>query len=359
MKEKIKVKNKKYQKIIKVKISPNLIINIKQYELLSQKYKYGFLELNYVKKDKLVFVRPNGISLYDRLKKPINEYDFFFFVEQIVDITRKIEQIGLSRNNLVLDLKYVFLNESTKELSFIYLPIATPHISTDVLAFVEQIIYTVIPLETNSKYLSDFSFFVKKNGEFSTEKVEKYIYNINDNIVKIINNANFVENNNANRTKVENKLIDAESTKVINDELTELMPDDEQTELMCEDDESTCLFADESTELFLNDECAVNEISYKIPVLIRTLTEEVIRIDKPVFRIGKEENCVDYIVTNNIAVSRNHADIISRDGRYYVYDLRSKNRTYINNRVLPAEHEVEIFNGDVLKIANEEFLFQV
>ena len=77
------------------------------------------------------------------------------------------------------------------------------------------------------------------------------------------------------------------------------------------------------------------------------------------FRIGKEENCVDYIVSNNIAISRSHADIISRDGKYFVFDLRSKNKSYINNRVLPAEHEVEIFNGDILKLANEEFLFQV
>ena len=97
----------------------------------------------------------------------------------------------------------------------------------------------------------------------------------------------------------------------------------------------------------------------KYPILIRTLTEEIIRINKPVFRIGKEENCVDYIVTNNIAISRSHADIISRGDRYFVFDLRSKNKSYINNRVLPAEQEVEIFNGDVLKLANEEFLFQV
>ena len=58
-------------------------------------------------------------------------------------------------------------------------------------------------------------------------------------------------------------------------------------------------------------------------------------------------------------MSRSHADIIIRDGRYYVFDLRSKNKTFINNRVLPTEHEIEIFDGDILKLANEEFLFRV
>ena len=121
-------------------------------------------------------------------------------------------------------------------------------------------------------------------------------------------------------------------------------------------DESTCL---------LNDNEAINlskmwqNTNNKFPILFRSSTEEVIRINKPVFRIGKDENCVDYVVTNNISMSRSHADIISRNGRYFVFDLRSKNKSYINNRVLPTEQEVEIFNGDVLKLANEDFLFQV
>ncbi len=38
--------------------------------------------------------------------------------------------------------------------------------------------------------------------------------------------------------------------------------------------------------------------------------------------------------------------------------FNQKNRTYINNRVLPSEKEIEISNDDVLKLANEEFLFK-
>ena len=39
--------------------------------------------------------------------------------------------------------------------------------------------------------------------------------------------------------------------------------------------------------------------------------------------------------------------------------LHSKNKTYINGRIVPPEYEVEIFDGDILKIANEEFKFQL
>ena len=384
----IKIKVKDGCLIAKVKISSNLVVNTNQYDLLSKKYNYGFLKLNSAKKNKMEFTGPKGISLYERLKKPISEYDFFFIVEQIVDVAQKLEKIGLSRNNLVLNLKYVFFNESTKELSFIYLPIATPHSSIGVLSFVEQVIYSAKPVETDSKYLSNFSCFIKGLNKFDADKVESYICYINSDIVSVIKKVD-LKRSSLMSTAASNISVKM-CIETFDDEPTDLMPDDEKTDVFDDyeptdlfsnnaqmdlfvesqrnasivDDESTCLLDDEATEFFSDDDKTdlfdeIRATSYKFPTLIRTLTEEVVRIDKPVFRIGKEENCVDYIVTNNIAISRSHADIISRGGKYFVFDLRSKNKSYINNRVLPAEHEVEIFNGDILKLANEEFLFQV
>ena len=77
------------------------------------------------------------------------------------------------------------------------------------------------------------------------------------------------------------------------------------------------------------------------------------------FRLGKEKSYVDYFVNNNIAVSRSHADIITRGNRSYIKDLNSKNHTYINDREVPVHYEVEINDGDRLKLGNEEFVFRV
>lgn len=57
-------------------------------------------------------------------------------------------------------------------------------------------------------------------------------------------------------------------------------------------------------------------------------------------------------------VSRSHADIISRSGRYFIMDLNSKNRTFVNGMPIPAQQEVEIHNGDAIRLANEEFEFR-
>ena len=93
------------------------------------------------------------------------------------------------------------------------------------------------------------------------------------------------------------------------------------------------------------------------PVLVRLSTNEQTDIDKPVFRIGKEYSEVDYFVGNNGAVSRKHADIITRETGYFVVDLGSKNHTFVNEVLIPANIETAISNGDRIRLGNEVFVF--
>ena len=77
------------------------------------------------------------------------------------------------------------------------------------------------------------------------------------------------------------------------------------------------------------------------------------------FRIGKEKQYSDYFVSDNNAVSRSHADIITRNGRYYIKDLNSTNKTYVDGKAIPIEKEVEIFSRTKLRLANEDFVFYI
>lgn len=370
MKTKLKIKD--YQSFITIKIPFKEKIDTKYNEIISKKYNYGFFKLNKVKRNKLEYCCPIGISLYQRLQNPISEYDFFFIVEQLLDTILKINNIGLSINNLVLDLKLIFFNEPSKELSFIYLPLVSPKNKLYINNCIETIIYLVKPTDTNkSNYLSEFSYFLKKLDKFDIDKIEKYIYLKHEDILKMIKNNNLLMEQDEKKSFY-NRILDEEKTDLIkedNNEKTEIMDlknsdmmniynfhintentelmDDEETEIMQDD------FNDFQTELITEEK----EI-YKYPRLIRVLTNEIININKPVFRIGKEEKCVDYVVKDNAAISRSHIDIICRNGKFFVFDLHSKNKSYINDRVIPVEHETEIHNGDTLKLANEEFLFK-
>ena len=123
--------------------------------------------------------------------------------------------------------------------------------------------------------------------------------------------------------------------------------DDEATGLLVEDDDEATGILEENREY----------VHY--PTLYRVLIDENIQINKPVFRIGKERSYVDYFVGNNIAVSRNHADIITRGSQYFIKDLNSKNHTYVNSQMIPAQTEIEIHDGDHIRLGNEEFVFNV
>ena len=48
---------------------------------------------------------------------------------------------------------------------------------------------------------------------------------------------------------------------------------------------------------------------------------------------------------------------ISREGKYYIVDLNSANRTFVDGQVIPANVEIPIKHGSKIKLANEEFEF--
>lgn len=95
------------------------------------------------------------------------------------------------------------------------------------------------------------------------------------------------------------------------------------------------------------------------PYLIREKTGERVSVDKPSFRIGKERQYCDYFVSDNSAVSRSHADILTKGNRYFIVDNNSTNKTYVNFRAIPILTEVEIFDGTKLRLANEDFTFHI
>ena len=91
--------------------------------------------------------------------------------------------------------------------------------------------------------------------------------------------------------------------------------------------------------------------------LARVKTNERIELSKSEFCIGREEGCVDHLVTDNTAISRRHARFIRKDGGWFVEDLDSVNRTYLNGVALKAGKTFLLRDGDTVRLANEEFLF--
>lgn len=95
------------------------------------------------------------------------------------------------------------------------------------------------------------------------------------------------------------------------------------------------------------------------PHLVRLKNNEKIDLNKPVFRIGKEKSYVDYFVSDNTAISRSHANFITRDGEYFVMDTNSTNHTYVNGAMIQSNMETKIAHGSTIRLANEDFEFRL
>ena len=99
--------------------------------------------------------------------------------------------------------------------------------------------------------------------------------------------------------------------------------------------------------------------SEKRAYLVRQRTNERIPVTGSPFRIGKERSFVDYFISDNAAISRTHASIETRDGKYFITDSNSTNHTYVNGQMIPGSTPTEIQSGAKLRLADEEFEFVV
>ncbi len=359
--------------VVRVKLSPYDVINGTELDIISGSYIRGFLKARQIKRNVIEYTGPVGIPLVSRMKKPISQYDFFFIMEQIVDAAQKLQRSNLLPGKVTWDIRNVYINEATKELQFIYVPITSAQINSNIIAFIESIVYAAIPLPNqNPDYISQFLYFINSLPRFNADAIEKYIAKVDRKVVNTIKQHASVSSGfmtdkpkdyyahldekkgEGNDNEPADYIDDDAPTDLLDEEKTGLLDEDAPTGHLDEGEETGLLSDEEGTALL--DESGT-DIQY--PTLCRVLTGETIVINKPVFRIGKEHSYVDFFVSNNNAVSRSHADIITRGQRYFVIDLNSKNRTFINNQALPVQQEVEIFNGDRLKLANEEFVFSI
>lgn len=119
-----------------------------------------------------------------------------------------------------------------------------------------------------------------------------------------------------------------------------------------------CATAGETTVLNSSPEI-MQEPQVQRAFMKRLKTGQEFEIDKPVFRIGKEKSYVDYFVADNPAVSRSHADIICRNGQYYIKDNNSTNHTYVQGEMLTSNTEYPLQSEWRVQLANEEFLFVI
>lgn len=397
---KLSVDFKNGQITVKSKLQKPEQINERELSVFQNKMIRGLMRPVVRNEKKIDYTAPIGIYLKKYLQSGITKYDFFLIIAQIAEAVNKIEYNDFSYDNLVLNLDYIFINERTKEVQFVYQPVISllPHEESNIFSLLYQIVNsTQLQLNESEYFLSDFVTFLRNLLYFETKPIEDYImqkqpdvysqvkrqrkgdskflkdklYDDNGSGYGYESNAQFNNQQHSNDTdssyssnqsainnQGENSPFTYQPNNSFGSAFYQGNPIDSKSAYengvpFNNGSEGTTVLDDGGTSV-------LNDNSHSVyPYLIRLSNYERVDVNKPSFRIGKEKSYVDYFVMNNSAVSRIHADIITRNGRYFIKDNNSTNRTFVNGSVIPFEQEVEIFDGDAIMLANEAFEFHV
>lgn len=95
----------------------------------------------------------------------------------------------------------------------------------------------------------------------------------------------------------------------------------------------------------------------RMPFIIRKRTGEKVRIDRNIFKLGKDDTYVDYCIKDNPTISRNHADIVRKADGFYLVDKGSLNHTFVDGEKLRANEYRKLNNGCLMQLADEVFEF--
>lgn len=317
---KVKVKIKKTAISVRVKTEHKEIINESELNQLTRINPRGIMHVTSVKKGCAEYSCPAVVSLTERFKKNISRYDFFFMMEQIVIMVQDVCDSGLNINSVRFNPDEVYINEMTKEMYFIYFPLVSGQDRADIVSFIENIIYSITPvINEDTDYISRFMYYVRSFHGFNGNAIEKYITREERAVVNVLRNM----------------------------------------EISSMGQQGTTVLAEDSMMTLQPQQIPQPQkpMQYHFASLTRQVTGEKIELNKPSFVLGKSPESADYAIADNTNVSRIHATIITRNGRYYVMDQRSTNGTFVNGRIIKPNQEVELLTGDCLMLANEEFVF--
>lgn len=332
----------------------------------------GFFRPQLQGKHKIEYVAPLSKSLEQYIKKDMTVHKLYNVLAQVVEITKKIEMYGFYLSNLVLDERLICVREATGELIFLYEPVESRENSTNVFAFLADLVFGInsdvlevqrekekmnVFFSTPGNYrMSDIEEFIMRNYPQIYQKIKRVESEYSGKSGFIASSQLSFEEHYANR-------INGKVNRVVG------MDEDEGGTTLLFDDEdeggTTLLFADEDeggTTLLFDDEDEGGTtllVQYEpVGILSRRRNMQEVEVSGYEFVIGKSVTG-NFCIADNKAISRVHATIIYRDSEYYIRDENSTNHSYLNDRMLEPRQEEMLQNGDVIKLADEEFDFRI
>ena len=423
---KVKIKMSGTKVSLWIRFSFGEKIDIGEYANIITNGYYGLVKPERIKGANIYYESFSGRSLKEVLTTNLSRNDIVRIVEQILLVLLEVEEFGLPKDSVLMDLNNIYIDSSTNEIKMLCSSVVACGKNKSVSNLIYEILNTYATKETsNLNFRRRFFDYLDKLEDADIYRIEDFLVAEKRKIVLEVRDIYYTrlyekmkeKYGEIQRVDAIKRQIDLEKAKMMQEkhyERPKYVDDDEPTGFaetndnepmgyasQEEDDEPTGFYDtekeeddeptgfydtekedDEPTGFFGVEDDHVDTYSdamirkrqestkqSKITVdksrnnhdnpvrLIRKSSGETIYINKLNFRLGREDGSVDYCISDNKKISRAHADIILRGSQWYIVDLKSKNRTFLNDRVLQASVEAPLHDGDVIKLNNEEFVF--
>ena len=221
----------------------------------------GFMKPKFVRKGLAEYTGPTGVSLHTHLQKPISKRNFFMIIEQIMMAVQKLRMARMLPEYMILDIHNVYINETTLEVQFLFVPLLEHREETDVIAFMKSVLYTAKPEKGENEFLTDFVYFLNSLDQYMPDKIEKYIAKVDPQALKLLRKRNpgsgFITNKRMDYLDYQEKLQESKDRGIASGEIgknaepdTYVMgeEDDLATDVMDEEDDFATDVMDEEDD---------------------------------------------------------------------------------------------------------------
>jgi len=265
------------------------------------------------------------------------------------------EDKGLKVCNIILDYDNLFVVDG--QLKLILLPLKiqiNPSYKKMMKKLIKNIAFpakapkhllSIVKLSQNE---ADTVNLLYEEIEKSTREQESYENNF---VCEISGESETTYLNQEDEEKYENLSSESETTFLSSDTEKLSAQSEGETTFLTEND----FLADESgigeTVFFNSEEPKMTVTAF----LIRNKTGEQIQISKTFFTIGKICGNVDYSVEDNPCISKHHASLIFEGDSCFLMDNGSTNQTYVEGSAITPYEKVELDNGALFTLGNENF----
>ena len=284
------------------------------------------------------------------------------FVEDMKSLSDELGKYLIGMECVILDTEFIFFNRNTKRYEFCLLPF----FENDMYGGIRNIYEKILEL-------IDYD---DKDAVVMAYEIQQVTNNKDFTMVDILNCTKVEAQSEVHRK--DNEIQETRVNQNI-DEYQDKTPEKKRwfegifssfrrksNYLSSEQLEQIAVSEEENIYNFNGDEVAEEEdnyyettVLYEETIILRSLEQKdmLIHPDKFPFLIGKSRLKCDYVIDQNV-ISRVHAKIIKKNNTFFIEDMDSTNKTFINGKKLEPGRKEKISKGDKITLADMDFIVE-